>query len=283
MDASPIAAPPADPQFPGPEVMSSRFAASPVEGGLGVRVLAMVDRGDPRPQRLRLAVPLRAGTPHLVGLAVATDTAIGIAVHSATPTPTAGPTLDLRLDAVADPAPGARSLEIVAEVLGAPAADGRAGTARALVTDDTGRTVAHGIATMVVEPYTPRTPGGRRLGAVDAPRLDVSRLVRTLATAPVADDTLALPLGPWLGNLRGSMHGGLVLAVGRLAAQRVTGVSGRTLGTAAEYLRPVPLAGAVTCRIVPERVGRRFRTDRTELVLPDGKIAAIVRSATASG
>ncbi|MCF7548305.1 acyl-CoA thioesterase domain-containing protein [Pseudonocardia sp. WMMC193] len=282
MDASPIAAPPVEEHFPGPEAVSRRFASAPVEGGLGVRVAAMADRRDPQPERLRLTAPLRVGTPHLVTLAVATDTAIGIAVHSATPTQTSGPTLDLRLDAIADPAPGARSLEIVAEVLGTPTADDRAGAARALVTDDTGRTVAHGIATMVIEPFTPRTPG-RRPGTVDGPQLDVSRLVRTLATAPLTDDTLTLPLGPWLGNLRGTMHGGLVLAVGRLAAQRITGSTGRMLDTAVEYLRPVPLAGTLTCRIVPERVGRRFRTDRTELVLPDGKIAAIVRSATASG
>jgi acyl-coenzyme A thioesterase PaaI-like protein len=275
MDAPPIV----DQPVSVPEKVSRRFAASPVEGGVAVRALAVGRRGT---GRLTLEVPLRPDEPPLVAVAVSVDTAIGMAVHSAPPTRIAGPTLDLRLDPVADPAPGARHLRVEGEVLGAPTEADPTGVARALVVDDTGRTVAHAVGTMVIEPLGPRTYGGLDK-VVGLPRLEVPRLVRALAAAPVAGDALALPLGPWLGNLRGSVHGGMVLVIGRLAARRITGVAGRMLDTSVEYLRPLPLGGTLTCRNVPERAGRRYRTDRTELVLPDGKIGAIVRSATALG
>ncbi|WP_220187274.1 PaaI family thioesterase, partial [Pseudonocardia pini] len=157
------------------------------------------------------------------------------------------------------------------------------GVARALVRDDTGRTVAHAIGTMVIEPLGDRTFGGRWQVLRELPRLDPEKLAATLAAAPVADGALELDLTAALSNPRGTVHGGLVLVIGRLAAERISGDVGRMLDTSVEYLRPLPLEGVLTCRNVPERTGRRYRTHRTELVLPNGRVGAVVRTSTAVG
>ncbi|WP_181783204.1 hypothetical protein, partial [Pseudonocardia pini] len=85
MDALPVVDQPVEEADPAAEVTNRRFAAAPVEGGVGLRVVDL-GRG-----RLTLEVPLRPGVPYLVPLAVAVDTAVGIAVHSTPETRIAGP------------------------------------------------------------------------------------------------------------------------------------------------------------------------------------------------
>ncbi|GAA4546130.1 hypothetical protein [Pseudonocardia xishanensis] len=77
MDALPVGDQPVEDVVPEVAQTNRRFSASPVEGGVALRAVRL-GRG-----RLTLEVPLgsRASYPVLVG--VATDTAIGIAVHSA--------------------------------------------------------------------------------------------------------------------------------------------------------------------------------------------------------
>lgn len=253
-----------------PGLTTTRFAAAPVEGGVGL-VPTGFGRG-----RACLEVAATGGPGDFVRLAVGVDTALGISVHTGTPEPTAGPTVDLRIDRVAEPAPGNRLFVVEGDYRGHSA---HAGTGTVVVRDGTGRTVALAVGTMVVEPRPADRPTGTAATAhlTGVAPLDPDELVEQVQRAATDDDRIRLTLSPSMANLRGTVHGGVVMALGRSAQDRFPGPPSTTLSTTVEYLRPLPPAGGtLTCRTHAVRAGRRFRTLHTELLLDDGRTAAVV-------
>jgi uncharacterized protein (TIGR00369 family) len=270
--------PPASPRggFDDVPLLTARFARSPVEGGLG---LAPVEIGC---GRVLLRIPLGPHTRDATGrvstvlVSVAVDTALGIAVHTSTPARSGGPTVELRVDHHGAPAAGATCLFV--EGVGVHE-DRSCGVGHVSVRDDLGTLIAHAAGTMVVDPL----PMGqhRRVWKdfTGVPKLDLAALPPGLdGTGTGADPAeLRLTLSPTIANLRGDVHGGMVMAIAHAAQARLAAAHpapSRPLTTTVDYLRPVPLSGALTCRSTVVRDGRRFRTVRTELVRDDGKIAA---------
>jgi acyl-coenzyme A thioesterase PaaI-like protein len=260
------------PQAPGPpapfdehaRMKVREFAADPVERGVGLVVTAM------GAGRTGVEVGVAGGPGDLVRVAVAVDSALGTAVHRATPTPSSGPTVDLRLDLVADPVPG--TLTVDAQSLGHR---GGAGAGRIEVRDATGQLVAHAVGTMVVEaPIANRS--ARMARFVDIPPLQPEAVDELVRRAPRAGSEVRVPLDRSLANLRGTVHGGVVLALGVLVQDRPGDPACRLRSATCAYLRPLPLAGEVVGRLSTVRDGRRFRTLRTELLLPDGRTGAVV-------
>lgn len=77
-------------------------------------------------------------------------------------------------------------------------------------------------------------------------------------------------------NLNGTTHGAVlaVLAHGaqaRFVARRGTGA--RPLSDTVDFLRPVPPDARLRVRTEEIRSGRRFWTVRSDLLLPDGRVA----------
>ena len=236
-----------------------------MESGAGLVPIAMGSG------RAAFEVVATGGPGDLLRLAVGIDVALGVSVHRGTPAPTAGPTLDLRIDLIAQPAPGSR-LCVEGEYLGH---SGSSGSGRVVVRDEAGTTIAHAVGTMVVEPGV--TDRAARLARfVGVVPFDPDQLAEQLGRGPIEGTDVRLPLTPSMGNLRGSVHGGVVLALACLAQDRLPGPPTRTLSTSVEYFRPLPVEGEVTCRTEPVRDGRRFRTLRSELVLDDTRTAAVV-------
>lgn len=272
------------------EQVGDRLRNTPVEGGFGLRMSELGADGG----RLRLPIPLgepdRDGRPDSVGVAVAldvlADTAGGVTVSTCLGKGIGSPTIELRIDHVAPPAEDAGWMvahsTVSHEVAGA-------GYATALVHDDTGRLLARASGYYVVA--TPETTLGERpspdrpapafagVGPNDGPGALLAALT------PSGDDPAewSLPAAPALANLRGHVHGGVLMALGELAQRRLQltdlsrDVVPRLLTVRAEYLRPAPVDGtALRCRTGYVRRGRRFRTLRSELVRADGRVATIV-------
>jgi acyl-coenzyme A thioesterase PaaI-like protein len=247
-------------------MLAQEFAKAPVESGTGL-VPIMIGRG-----RVAFEISTTGGPGDFPRLAVAVDAALAIAVHRGTPAPSAGPTLDLRIDQVAGPAQGSTKLSVDGEYLGTSQG---AGTGRVIVRDGEGTIVAHAVGTMVVE--APIIDRAARLARFDGvPLFAPDEFAEQMRRVPVLGGRVRLPLTRSLTNLRGSVHGGLVLALGSFAQDRIPGPPTRTLSTAVEYLRPLPAEGTVTCHVQLVRDGRRFRSLRSELVLDDGRTAAVV-------
>ncbi|MEN3300171.1 PaaI family thioesterase [Pseudonocardia sp.] len=257
-------------------LLSSRFARSPVEGGTGLSAVE-IDRG-----RVLLRVPLGPGTLDSTGrvstlvTSVAVDTALGIAVHTFTSTRSGGPTVELRVDHHAPPAAGASCLLV--EGVGVHE-DRTCGVGHVSVRDDLGTLIAHAAGTMVVDPMSIGQHRGIWKDFTGVPKLDLTALPPGLEGTTTSTDPaeLRLPLSPSIANLRGDVHGGMVMAIAHAAQARLAAAHPapcRPLTTTVDYLRPVPLSGELTCRSTVVRDGRRFRTVRTELVRDDGKIAA---------
>ncbi|MCW0213287.1 MAG: thioesterase family protein [Pseudonocardia sp.] len=277
--------PPATPDRPGGfddvPLLTVRFARSPVEGGLGLTPVE-IGRG-----RVLLRTLLGPGTLDSAGrvstllVSVAVDTALGIAVHTSTPQRTGGPTVELRVDHHGAPAPGATCLYV--EGLGR-FADSTCGTGTVTVRDDLGTLVAGATGTMVVDPLPTGVHRRVWMDVTGVPKLDLAALPPGLDGTPTdgADPAeLRVSLSRTAANLRGDVHGGMVMAVAHAAQARFAAAApapSRPLTTTVDYLRPLPPDSEVSCRSVVVRDGRRFRTIRTELVREDGKIAA-----TASG
>jgi uncharacterized protein (TIGR00369 family) len=86
-----------------------------------------------------------------------------------------------------------------------------------------------------------------------------------------------------LANPREQIHGGVVVALAELAQRDVReaatspgAAAPRLLSMAVDYLRPADCDGTpLACRSEYTRHGKRFSTLRTELVRPDGRLAAI--------
>jgi acyl-coenzyme A thioesterase PaaI-like protein len=272
----------------------------PVEGRLGMRVTAMSPDGS----RIRMPIPPdspagegstgEVAAPERTGLVLAlnvlADTAGGIALSAHQGIGVGGPTIELRLDHVAAPADGAGWLVGEGALLHEA---GGAGYLSISVADDTGRVLVRAVGHYLSLPRssTPSAPGpdaetgdaGAELGCpadeVDNP----AALVQALA--PAGDDPAlwVLPAAAELANPRDDVHGGALLTIGQLAQQRfvhadaAAGEPLTPLSVQAQYLLPAPADGSeLSCRTEYVRRGRAFRTVRTELVRPDGRVATVV-------
>lgn len=253
------------------DAMRRRLATTSVEGGLGVHVVAAgggsVHLELPVPPSFTDGSPL--GTLMLESaLAVLCDCGLGLALMERRGDGDGGITLDLRVDVVGDVLPGTRCLVLVAEALDVGEEHG---AGRVEVRDDRGRLLAHAAGTMAISaslPFVDRDPADQ-----DPRRLDLATVFEGLE---VDGAEACVPIRPETENTRGIVHGAL-LAAGAVAVSRAAGDGGRLLSFGAEFLRPVPAdIGALRATVVPVRRGRRFVSDRVELLLPDGRAAASV-------
>jgi uncharacterized protein (TIGR00369 family) len=159
------------------------------------------------------------------------------------------------------------------------------------VSDDTGRVLVRAVGHYLSRRRTarPAAPGpaaatsGAELGC---PADEVGKpdaLLRALAPAGDGPALWVLPAAAELANPRQDVHGGALLTIGHLAQQRfvhadtAAGESMTPLSLQAQYLLPVPADGSeLRCRTEYVRRGRAFRTVRSELVRPDGRVATVV-------
>jgi acyl-coenzyme A thioesterase PaaI-like protein len=260
-------------------VMHRRLAGTSVEGGLGVAPTA-VDHG-----RIELELPL---TPAMVGptpdslamlhaaLAVLCDAGLGLAATASREDFDGGVTLDLRVDLIRDVPAHARRLVLVGHGVTASAEHS---VARAEVHDGDGCLIAQASGTLAASHDWPMIdPAAGR----PRPLLDLATVFAGIAVD--ADGTVRIPVRPETENTRGIMHGAMLVAaaLGAASAVRAGEPPARLLWFAAEFLRPVPAEiGELRARVEPVRNGRRFRSDRVDVVLPDGRTAVTVTCCTA--
>ncbi|MHA6795380.1 hotdog fold thioesterase [Pseudonocardia bannensis] len=258
--------------------LRERLAVAPVERGVGTAATAL------SPGRVRLEVPLRPdlvgadGTVNAAVLTTTADCAIGMSVHSSVPGSRGGPTVELRLDHVGPVGAGARTLIVDGSVVHS---DTRTGAGRAVLTDDTGVLVAHAVGTMAVDPLREGVPA---LGDAAAPgggeAFDPVGLAALAGADPDGDPAeLRMTVRGSMSNLRGKVHGGVLMGFAHVAQDRFQaahGVAVRRVSCTVDYLRPVPLdAGELVCRSEFVRRGRRFWTVRTTVSRSDGKPVAL--------
>jgi acyl-coenzyme A thioesterase PaaI-like protein len=120
--------------------------------------------------------------------------------------------------------------------------------------------------------------------------------VRTgLVVEPPADDLLGLlgavdevPGGGFtllareaLGNVAGTLHGGIGAMACEVAAERCLGQGAGLLTSSFAYLRPTPRGGTVAVRADVVRRGRRTGTAQASLVGADGRVALAATVVTA--
>ena len=245
--------------------LAATFAAAPVETGLGVVPLAV----DPGHVRARLAVRpewIRScGRVEPVVLCVAADMGVGVGVHSLASAGTDAMTLELRLDfahSVARP-----SSELHVEGWGLDIGP-QSGAGRAEIRDESGSLVASATGIMSVDRAAGLDPS-RRPPARD--RLDPrTRVVRDEPGNPAA---VSARLRGDMVNPLGTVHGGVLMALGALAQERFRDGAAvtRPLSLEVHFLRPVPFSlGELNLHSESIRRGRRFWTVRTELRRPDG-------------
>ena len=92
--------------------------------------------------------------------------------------------------------------------------------------------------------------------------------------------TLSFPTQEWQVNGLGTLHGGMLSAMMDLAMSMAVYCFSResippTVSMTTNYLRPVPMAGAVHIRAGVTSLGRRNATSYCEAILPEsGKRAA---------
>lgn len=277
---------------------TDRMRRAPVETGLGMAP-------DPASTRdeVRLRLPLHDGVRVADGRvlpllpALLADSGIGYLVFSTGKLRAGAPTVELRLDLAATPAPHAAWLTADLTLLHL---DDEIGIGRAEMRDDTGVLVAHAVVSMAVT-GVPDRPGGlaRPGGALD-PEASGSR---DDATGPGTDfrsalapfdpqrlrpeelefdgaDAVFTP-GPSTVNLNGTTHGAVLSGFAAAAqAAHLGEASARPLSLTVEFLRPVHVDVTLRARSATIRDGRRFWAVRTELLLPDGRAAV---RATGSG
>src|SRR5581483_929653 len=226
-------------------------------------------------------------------ICVLTDTAAGVASALGRPYGEGGATVELRIDHTAPLHPDSRRLHADARRVHV---GGGASLAEAVLHDDRGRTLAraHGHFAHVPGDWSappevsPHVPGEPAFGPAE--------LSAALTLDPAADgsadrfaDGSADPfvrtvrLTGVLANPRLQIHGGVVVALAQLAQRDVRdaatsagAAAPRLLSISVDYLRPADCDGStLTCRSEYTRHGKRFSTLRTELVRPDGRLAAV--------
>ncbi|GAA1382324.1 hypothetical protein GCM10009613_09980 [Pseudonocardia kongjuensis] len=275
-----------------------RMRRAPVETGLGMAPDPASTRED-----VRLRIPLHDGVRDATGRvlpllpALLADSGIGYLVFSTGKLAAGAPTVDLRLDLAGTPAPQAAWLTAELSLLHL---DDEIGVGRAEMRDDTGVLVAHAVVSMAVT-AVPDRPGGlaRPGGAIDPaaggsrdggsgpgtdfrsaiPPFDPQRLRPERLEFDGADAVLTP--GPSTVNLNGTTHGAVLSGFAAAAqAAHLGDPAARPLSLAVEFLRPAHVDVALRARTTTVRDGRRFWAMRTELLLPDGRVAV---RATGSG
>ncbi|HTK64434.1 MAG TPA: PaaI family thioesterase [Pseudonocardia sp.] len=258
-----------------------RMALAPVEGALGL----VMDDLDSSSLRLGGSVPLNDGRPDPVAMTalicVLTDTAAGLASALGRPYGDGGATVELRIDHLAPVHPDVRRLHADARQIHVGSG---VALAEATLCDDRGAVLAraHG--------HFAHIPGNWSFPPEDSPHVPgkplfgPAELGAALTLDPATDPlerTVALP--EVLANPRRQIHGGVVVALAELAQRQVREAATspgaappRLLSISVDYLRPADCDGStVICRSEYTRHGKRFSTLRTELVRPDGRVAAI--------
>ncbi len=250
------------------------LADVPVEGSLGV----VVDEITPNSLRMSAPVPHRDGRPDPGAvdalICVLTDSAAGLAAAVGRPKGQGGATIELRVDHGPLPGPGVRRLEVEGTQLHSIAG---AELCTAVLTDDAGQVLARATGHFAAVPAgtgglpTPPPPG------------DADALLAALRLGPAHDPLRrGLELPGLLANPRGVIHGGALLTLVQ-AAQRAALIGTnprvgqpRLLSTQTEFLRPVPCSDGSGADLTTRfgRRGRRFSTLHSEVVLPDGRLAA---------
>jgi uncharacterized protein (TIGR00369 family) len=242
---------------------------SGVETGLGLEVLSL------RPGHVRMRAPLGPGSlspdgrPHPALLAVVADSAVGIPVFSNPVIPPTGVTVELRVDHLAPVAAGATSLEVAGTAL-AVGAD--FGTGRAEIRDNRGTLVAHAVGVMAGDRGGP--PAMELAAPADAP-MDpaVARVV------PGAEGSARVDVVPGMLNVRGAVHGGVLMAVAQEAQEHCFRTAGAAAGwplrLSVSYLRPAIGSHRLELETTFVRKGRRLWTLRTEVRRSDGVVAAV--------
>jgi acyl-coenzyme A thioesterase PaaI-like protein len=261
-------------------VVMARMAQIPADSLFEVQVTDLL------PDGVRLRSPIQPDRDVLapVGLCVLVDAAGGCAMAQAQGSGLSGPTIELRVDHLGEPASGATWL-IAESTLRCDIGGATYLTVR--VTDDTGGLLAMAQGHFVMLP--PDADRGEPLPP--RPKPATVDLVAALTSAGADPANWDVPAIWPLSNPRGQVHGGMLMGIGQLAQRRMqlaecstgasSGVSNgtvpRPLSIAAEYLRPALAdGGPLHCRTEYARRGRRFRTLRTELVRVDGRVAATV-------
>lgn len=254
--------------------INGHLFGAPVEGQLGMRLVEL----SAGRSLARVPIPWAEGPAGLaLARTVLVDTAGGVALAAYRGRGHGGPTIELRLDHVAPPAPHASALVAEArvrhEVGGAAFLSGE-------IRDDTGGVVAvasgHFLLLSRGAKFDPERVRRPERGADGA-------LFRALRPAEGDPGRWPLRAERALANGRGDVHGGVLLAIGEVAQRRFqAGEAGELLPlrVAADYLRPVPAdGGELLCRTEYVRRGRTVRTLRSELVRSDGQVATVINGA----
>jgi len=184
-----------------------------------------------------------------------------------------GPTVELRTDFVAPVPIGATAL--FAEGFLIRADEQLAGT-RVEVTDDSGHLIAHVLGVHGIDQAAGEegTSGPAFTQSFNPEDVRVERI----------DGVVLAPLTQGMLNGRGGLHGGPLAAIAHAAQRehhRHEGLEIRILHTSVEFIRPADLSGPITCRTQTVRSGRRFRSTKTELLRPDGRLAALATGSVA--
>ena len=273
--------------------VETRLRNAPVERGLGMvpargtAAGGVGERGDGVALRAPLHDGVRDAEGHVAPVLVAllADSGVGYLVYTVAGLVAGAPTVDLRIDHLGLSAPDATAVLAEFTLLHL---DDQVGLGRADLRDDTGRPLAHALATMALT-GVPDRPGalaggtGRdgddfRSGCApfDPARLDPADLETD------GEDVVFVP-GSSATNLNGTSHGAVLAALAKAAQTRFVarrGSGARPLSDTVDYLRPVPVDTRVRARSRAVRSGRRFWSVRTELLLPDDRVAV---RATGSG
>lgn len=250
------------------------LADVPVEGSLGV----VVDEITPTSLRMSAPVPHRDDRPDPGAvdalICVLTDSAAGLAAALRRPQGQGGATIELRVDHGPLPGPEVRKLVVEGTELHSIAG---AELCTAVLTDDGGQVVARATGH-----FAAVAAGTGGLPAPPPPG-DADALLAALRLGPAPDPLRrGLELPGLLANPRGVIHGGALLTLVQ-AAQRSALVGAnpqgdppRLLSTQTEFLRPVPCGDGCGVELSTRfgRRGRRFSTLHSEVVLPDGRLAA---------
>jgi acyl-coenzyme A thioesterase PaaI-like protein len=250
------------------------LADVPVEGSLGV----VVDEITSSSLRMSAPVPYRDGLPdpHAVDalICVLTDSAAGLAAAVGRPQGQGGATIELRVDYGPLPGPGVRRLAVEGTQLHSLAG---AELCTAVLTDDAGHVLARATGHFAaVASGTGGLPAPPPPGHPDA-------VLAALRLGPALDPlSRGLELPGLLANPRGVIHGGALLTLvqsaqrAALTAANPQGDPPRLLSTQTEFLRPVPCGDGSGADLTTRfgRRGRRFSTLHSEVVLPDGRLAA---------
>ncbi len=225
-----------------------RMRHAPVERGLGMHPVD--DGGD----QMVLRAPLHDGVcgpdgrvaPVLVALLA--DSGIGFLIFTSSGLSAGAPTMDLRIDHLGPAAPDATAVTATLALLHL---DDEAGVGRAELRDDTGRPIAHAVATMAMT-GVPAHPGGLAGetageigGATDfragRPPFDPAWLAPDSLPTDPEDGTVVFTPGASATNLNGTTHGAVLAGLARGAQDRFLAGSGAT--PAVRHGR-VPASGA---------------------------------------